>query len=527
MKDRQVPQPAIAEAKAQRGLTRRLGIAVFVVAVTVIAFGASALIAARDAAREIEIARGAFERLEISRTVEAAFARYLLAETARRLSGEADATESAEAAQLRGALLTLRRASESAVTRFGMEAARDDLIGATALGALFERIETESMLDRTRLAQGQGGESARVFLDLIASERDQTFRDVLLRMVRRDRNQAAAAFERLDEQGRRLALLGGAFGIAAVAAAAAFARGFRRTLARPIEGLAQAAADFGAGARDVRAPLDLPPEFAALGARFDAMATRIAGEQARLEAEVGARTNELASINDSLREIDARRRRFFSALSHEIRTPVTALLGEAQIALRGSPEDTLAARAALERIAASGGFLRRRLDDLLSLARSEDGALSLAMARCDLCEAAARAVTSAKAYAAMAEVDLSLSTPAAPVALTGDAAALEQAALALIDNAVKMSPPGGAVQVRVSKDTDRAELLVEDDGPGFEPGEAERVFEPYEQGQAGRRAGGSGLGLSVTRWIVERHGGDVAAASRSNGGGVVRFRIPL
>jgi two-component system OmpR family sensor kinase len=316
-------------------------------------------------------------------------------------------------------LLTLRRAAERAVAEGGVEVARGELIGAVALAELFERIETEAMLDRARVDAASGGRSARAFLDLIAAERDQTFRELIARAVERERRRAAEAFARLDAVGRRFALWGGALGVAALVAAAAFARGFHRRLVRPIDGLARAAAAFGAGARDARAPAALPREFAPLGARFDAMAERLAGEQARLETEVAERTADLAEANAALRDVDARRRRMFAALSHEIRTPVTALLGEAQIALRQPESEGGAAREALERIAASGGYLRRRLDDLLSLARSEDGALTLEMAHCDLAAAARRAVEATRGYAEAAEASLRFEAPDAPVMLGG------------------------------------------------------------------------------------------------------------
>jgi signal transduction histidine kinase len=254
------------------------------------------------------------------------------------------------------------------------------------------------------------------------------------------------------------------------------------------------------------------------------MAERIGGERARLEAEVDVRTVELAEANARLRDVDARRRRFLAAVSHELRTPVTVLLAEAQVALRADAEE--AARGALERIAASGGFLRRRIDDLMALARSEDGALTLRPEPCDLGEAVAAAAAAAQGYAAASEVALAYQGPAGAAPARADAGALKQATLALIDNAVKMSPPGGRVSATLALRGGAWRIAIEDDGPGFPQGGAEDLFAPYAQGESGRRAGGAGLGLAIVRWIAEEHGGAAGAETRSEGGARVWLEIP-
>ncbi|TVQ58131.1 MAG: HAMP domain-containing protein [Rhodobacteraceae bacterium] len=517
-------------APPQRGhgpsIVGRLRWAFMALAGAVALVAALAVWGAGAAQREAAAVEAAFAQLERARAIDAAFNRYLLRETERRLSGEIGPGESHEAAALRGALLAFRRAVEAEMGRANpaaREARRPDLVNAVGLFDLFERVETVSMLDRAR-GDRAGPEAARQFLALIASDRDRTFRALIAATVERERAAAEAAFARLAALRERLALAGSGIAVVVLGAAALFARALQQSLLRPIVGLSAAAEAFGAGARGARAPADLTGEFATLGAQFDAMAARIDSEQARLEAEVAARTAELEAANGELRRIDAQRRRFFAAVSHELRTPITVLLGEAQVALRGEPtQDDL--RAALDRIAASGGYLRRRLDDLLNLARSEDGALTIARAPCDLGEAARAAVEAATAYAAAQEVALDVDV-AGPAPLIGDAEALRQAALALIDNAVKLSPPGGRVRVTVAADDRRAILRVVDAGPGFAEGEAAAAFEAYAQGAAGRRAGGAGLGLAVVRWIAAQHQGVASAMNGPEGGAVVTLSLP-
>jgi two-component system, OmpR family, sensor kinase len=247
------------------------------------------------------------------------------------------------------------------------------------------------------------------------------------------------------------------------------------------------------------------------------MAERIGSERRRLSGEVAARTAELQAANDRLAAIDTARRRFFANLSHELRTPVTVLLGEAQVALRAGRAGRAGAgeREALERIAASGGMLRRRLDDLMRLARSEEGELSLDLGPCDLGEAVRSAVEAARAYAATKEVELALDDgPSCRV--NGDPEALRQAALALIDNSIKLSEPGSAVHVRICP----GGFEVADRGPGFEGADPAALFERYAQEGPGRRAGGSGLGLAIVKWIADQHGARVSARDRPGGGAV-------
>ena len=102
---------------------------------------------------------------------------------------------------------------------------------------------------------------------------------------------------------------------------------------------------------------------------------------------------------------------------------------------------------------------------------------------------------------------------------------MRQAALALIDNAIKFSPPGGTVTVSAEITGDRAAFSVADQGPGF-GGATDALFDRYAQESAGRAAGGSGLGLAIAKWIAEQHGGSISAADRPEGGAVVTLEIP-
>jgi signal transduction histidine kinase len=520
------------DARGRRGgpsIVARLAMALAGLALLLAALGWVGLSGLAALQRETDAARAAFLRLEHARAVETAFTRYLLREIDRRLIADPDAGESPEAAEVRGALLTYRRAVEADFAAASAQAApgapeRAALLRAVVLRQTFDAIETEARLDRAQ-PRAPSHATARFFVERIASDRDRAFRAVAAETMTAERAAAGSALARVEAERARLMRRTGALGAVLLAAAGAFAVLFYRGLLRPIRALA-AAADALGDDRAARAPTRLPGEFAALAARFNAMAGRIATEQGRLETEVAARTADLAAANAGLAAVDASRRRFFAQVSHELRTPVTALLGEAQVALRAPPGDAAAARAALSRIAASGGYLRRRLDDLMRLARSEDGALTLACAPADLNAAVAAAVETARAYAAAGGVSLAFAPAPGPAMALGDAEALRQAALALIDNAVKLSPEGGAVAVTVLADAAGAGFAVADRGPGFEGADPDALFGRWAQAAAGRRAGGAGLGLSIVRWIAEQHGGRAVACEREGGGAVVTVRLP-
>lgn len=487
---------------------------------TVGLFAALALVGIERSKSEILRAEQSLGQLENVRAVEAAFNLYLLGELRRRVQAEPGTLESPAAGQVRGSILAYRAMIGEEIQTAESDAERDaerlEMVRASALSSIFETIETEAMLDRAGRSGGAPADAARRFLVEIAAGRDEVFGAVVQEVLADERAEAAEAFRRLEELRATLFALGGGLAGGVAVAVAGLGLVFWRTLMRPIGQLAQAAERLPAADGTARVPEDLPAEFATLARRFNAMAERIGSEQSRLQAEVAARTAELETANAALTRIDASRRAFFADVSHELRTPVTVLLGEAQIALRTPGQEP----EALARIAETGRFLRRRLDDLLQLARSEDGRLRLSLREMDLAETVKSALGPARAYAEMNGVALALDC-AGPAPVRGDPGAIGQAALALVDNAVKFTPEGGTVEVTVHGRT----LTVADRGPGFGTTDPEALFARYAQEGRGASRGGAGLGLAIVKWIADEHGARLSAANRAEGGASVSLEF--
>lgn len=207
-----------------------------------------------------------------------------------------------------------------------------------------------------------------------------------------------------------------------------------------------------------------------------------------------------------LEEVDRSRRLFFAKASHELRTPITALRMEAEVALAEHVDADLT-REALRQIKAQAKFLGHRIEEMIGIAQTADGKLHLDRKKLDLSEVVEGAVDEARLFAKSVEASLELVLPDRPVALVGDPLWLKRATLAVIENALKFSPIGGVVNISLERYENSARVTVRDQGPGIVANELPLIFEAYYQTETGKDRGGNGLGLAMTRWVAEQHGG--------------------
>ena len=221
---------------------------------------------------------------------------------------------------------------------------------------------------------------------------------------------------------------------------------------------------------------------------------------------------------------------FLAIVSHELRTPLNAILGYTDLLMLGVPTqlpDELRGHAG--RIETSSRHLLRVIEQILAFSRLEAGREEVHAEPVELGELVRETAALLQPLAAQKSLQFALEIPDAPVAATTDAGKLRQILLNLLSNAVKFTDRG-VVCVSLSLSADGvAELAVRDTGPGIAPAHLERVFEPFWQadGSRTRQAGGTGLGLSVTRRLAELLGGSVCVESTPGEGTTFRVRLPL
>jgi signal transduction histidine kinase len=227
----------------------------------------------------------------------------------------------------------------------------------------------------------------------------------------------------------------------------------------------------------------------------------------------------LVPIRDALRH----QREFAADASHELRTPLAVVRASAEHLRRNPGVPVAEVGTAVDDITAEVDHLTALVEDLLLLARSDSGAVELARGPVDLGDVATDAASVLTPIAEAAHVSVALDP--APVQVVGDAARLRQLVTILVDNGIRHGPSGGTVTVTVRGEGRDATLVVDDDGPGIPPEDRQRVFDRFWRG-ANARPGGTGLGLAIGAWIVEQHGGTIAAQERPGGGSRFMVRLP-
>lgn len=225
------------------------------------------------------------------------------------------------------------------------------------------------------------------------------------------------------------------------------------------------------------------------------------------------------------RRIDAVRRDFVTNASHELKTPVASVRALAELLAEAIEDDPDAAKHFARRIARESDRLVRLVQDLLDLARLERG--MLAVERLELAELTSRVLAAHADQTEERHVTLHHELVRTP--LRGDRAQLELVVSNLVDNAIRYTPAGGDVWVRVSCDAQTARLEVADNGNGIPEAELPRIFERfYRVDKARSRAtGGTGLGLSIVRHAAETHGGVVRVHSELGRGSTFVVELPL
>jgi two-component system OmpR family sensor kinase len=276
---------------------------------------------------------------------------------------------------------------------------------------------------------------------------------------------------------------------------------------RPLERIGHTAADIAAGDLSKRVePADERTEVGRLGLALNAMLAQI--EQAFAERTAS----------------EERLRRFLADASHELRTPLTSIRGYAELFRRGASERPDDLAKSMQRIEQEAGRMGILVEDLLLLARLDQGR-PLEKRAVDLADLASDAVADARAVDTSRTIALSSN---GPVIVRGDETRLRQVLANLLTNALNHTPSGTPVEVSVAQRDGTASVSVADHGPGLPPQDAGRIFERFYRADRSRarETGGVGLGLSIVAAITKAHDGDVSVEPTPGGGATFHVRLP-
>jgi two-component system OmpR family sensor kinase len=263
-----------------------------------------------------------------------------------------------------------------------------------------------------------------------------------------------------------------------------------------------------------------------------AQAERISGHRPGEHISAYAETKEFASLvhvlNTMLSRIDEAfeaQKRFTADASHELRSPLTALRGELELALRRerNPEEY---RRVIHSSLEESVRLSDLADDLLTLARSDAGVMTLRLEDVDIVERVRFAVDrlEPRVKEKMLRVNVGAENQ---ISGLYDVKLLDQLIWNLLDNAVKFSPRGGEIKVSVSSDGQEMLLEVADSGSGVPPDALDRIFERFARADDTHASEGTGLGLSIVRAVADVHEGHVEARNRDGGGALFRVWLPV
>jgi two-component system OmpR family sensor kinase len=306
----------------------------------------------------------------------------------------------------------------------------------------------------------------------------------------------------------QLLLLETVIGLGVLGATALLALLIIRIGLRPLQRMGGVAADIAAGDLTRRVEPATPrTEIGRLGLALNGMLSQI-------EAAFAERT-----------ESNNRLRRFIADASHELRTPLTSIRGYSEMLRRGASESPNDSELARRRIEEESVRMSTLVDDMLLIARLDQGR-PLEKEPLDLQAIAADAAADAKAVAPHRQITL---TAPGPVVVEGDDVRLRQVVGNLVRNALVHTPQQTAIEIGVSTVNGTGRMSVVDHGPGLEPKEMARIFEPFYRADPSRSrdSGGAGLGLSIVSAVVSAHGGKVNVKETSGGGVTFEVDLPL
>jgi len=362
---------------------------------------------------------------------------------------------------------------------------RQDYENATA------RSYQREIVARNRLAQGRHPAAARAAV-ISQQRRRQELRD------------------EISSETRDTALLVGAGLIAGLTGAALLFTGLISSMRRPLEDLVDASGRLAGGDLDTRVKVGGLSETATLGGAFNEMAEE-------LQRRAGERD-----------QLDRMKDEFVLTASHELRSPLTSVQGFAELLLLEREKLTPKQAETVEVILDNTRHLVRLLNDLLDLARSDAGRLTIRPEQTGATGLIEDAVRTMRAQLDARGQELSLEIEPDLPQIEADRDRIRQVLVNLLTNANEYCPQGAKIGVKARRVDAEVEIDVIDDGPGIPEQQLEHIFERFSRGDAGetQRVGGTGLGLAISKSLIDLHGGTIGAESTPGEGSTFRIRLP-
>lgn len=348
------------------------------------------------------------------------------------------------------------------------------------------------MAAREDIVRGTGGPKARA-------------------IVARQGEKRAELRDEISGDTRDTALLVAAGLLAGLTGALLLFSGLISSMRRPLEELVDAAGRLAGGDRSARVEVGGLSETATLGAAFNEMAEELEQEDVRRA------------------ELDRLKDEFVLTASHELRSPLTSVQGFAELLML--ERDSLTPRQAetVEVILDNCRHLVRLLNDLLDLARSDAGRLSIRPQPTAVAPLVEDVVRTMRAQTEAGGQTLSVNIQPGLPLIDVEADRIRQILVNLLTNAHEYSPEGASIAVSAGAVGAEVEIAVSDNGPGIPEDQLERIFERFTRGEAGltQRVGGTGLGLAISKSLVDLHGGSISAESVVGQGSIFRVRLPI
>jgi len=241
---------------------------------------------------------------------------------------------------------------------------------------------------------------------------------------------------------------------------------------------------------------------------------------------------ELEQANQELEKANTLKDHFLSMASHELKTPITSIRGQAQLGMlrltkqAESPAEPTPLRTVLERIDRQTHRLQSLVDDLLDLSILRSGKMTLRSTHCDLGAMCGEVIAEQQSLSGRS---IGLELPSSPVELQADCERLSQVVTNLVANAIKYSPDTSPVQVQVSQSGNTALIQVHNEGSTIPPEQQANIFEPFYRTPDAQSSSkkGWGLGLAISKQIVERHGGQIGVESSKEKGTTFTIELPF